>query len=90
MDPGHSSKWYCSGSCCRLLSVWSNRLYRATFHRLLVPNDEAQRRRGRSSFVYFAVPDDDVTVEPLHSTSPTTPIKTSDYIHERFYGIMKY
>ncbi|XP_076344054.1 putative iron/ascorbate oxidoreductase DDB_G0283291 isoform X2 [Tachypleus tridentatus] len=73
-----------------LLSVWSNGLYPATFHRLLVPNDEAQRRRERSSFVYFVVPDDDVTVEPLHGTSPTTPIKTSDYIHKRFYGILRY
>ncbi|XP_076350440.1 uncharacterized protein LOC143247019 [Tachypleus tridentatus] len=51
-----------------LLSIWSNGLYPAIFHRLLIPNDEAERQRERSSFVYFLVPDKNVTVEPLHST----------------------
>ncbi|XP_076344008.1 putative iron/ascorbate oxidoreductase DDB_G0283291 [Tachypleus tridentatus] len=72
-----------------LLSIWSNGLYPAIFHRLLIPNDEAERQRERSSFVYFLVPDKNVTVEPLHSTIPTIPLNSSKYITEKYLATFK-
>ncbi|XP_076331594.1 putative iron/ascorbate oxidoreductase DDB_G0283291 [Tachypleus tridentatus] len=71
-----------------LMSIWSNGLYPATFHRLVL-NYEAERRRERSSFVYFFVPDKNVTVEPLHSTIPTIPLNSSKYIKEKYFTIIK-
>ena len=49
-------------------------------HRVLIPEDERQRRLVRRSIVFFVVPDDDVTVQCLDGSDKYPPVNAMDYI----------
>ena len=69
-----------------LLENWSDGLFPATLHRVVIPPEEFLRKKARQSIVYFLHPDKDVWVEPLNgSTNPKyTPVNSLDYLNKRF------
>ena len=69
-----------------LLENWSDGLFPATLHRVVIPQEEFLRKKSRQSIVYFLHPDKDVWIEPLNgSTNPKyTPVNSLDYLNKRF------
>ena len=69
-----------------LLENWSDGLFPATLHRVVIPPEEFLRKKARQSIVYFLHPDKDVLVEPLNgSTNPKyCPVNSLDYLNKRF------
>ncbi|XP_023326661.1 probable 2-oxoglutarate-dependent dioxygenase At3g50210 [Eurytemora carolleeae] len=48
-----------------MLEMWTNQLYSATFHRVVIPDEEIERKEARQSIAFFLHPDDQVMIEPL-------------------------
>ncbi len=48
-----------------MMEIYSDGLFPATRHRVVVPEAEIRRSNARQSFVFFVHPDNDATVEPL-------------------------
>ncbi len=47
------------------LEIFTNGLFPATFHRVVVPEEEARRRTHRQSIGFFANTDDDTMLAPV-------------------------
>ena len=69
-----------------LLENWSNGLFPATLHRVVIPQEEILRKQARQSIVYFLHPDKDVWVEPLEKSNNNKyqAVNSLDYLNKRF------
>ncbi len=70
------------------MEIWTNGLFPATRHRVVVPAEETLLRTHRQSFVLFSHPEDDVTVEPIHGEAPKSdkykPINARKHLIQQF------
>ncbi len=53
-----------------MMEAFSNGVYKAPLHRVVIPEDEAVRRTPRQSVALFIHADDDVTIEPIGEAKP--------------------
>ena len=69
-----------------LLEIWSNGLFPATLHRVIIPPEEILQRKARQSIVYFLHPDKNIWIEPLKNTqgSKYQGVNSLDYLHKKF------
>ena len=69
-----------------LLEIWSNGLFPATLHRVIIPPDEILQRKARQSIVYFLHPDKNIRIEPLKNAqeSKYQGVNSLDYLHKKF------
>ncbi|XP_064101018.1 uncharacterized protein LOC135211687 [Macrobrachium nipponense] len=73
-----------------LLQLWTSGKFKATKHRVIIPEDEARRRKCRRSVVYFVHPDDSLLIEPLDGSRDFQPITSRRHLEERIaetYGM---
>ncbi|XP_076316483.1 uncharacterized protein LOC143228916 isoform X2 [Tachypleus tridentatus] len=73
-----------------MMTIWTDGLYKATRHRVLVPKEEAERQRSRSSIAFFVNPDDAVIVEPLNGSKNFPSVKFKDYLNDKFKNTLQY
>ena len=57
-----------------LMQFWTADRLLATFHRVLVPEEEIRRRSTRQSLAFFVYPDNDVLVAPIDGSGKHPPI----------------
>lgn len=72
-----------------MMEIWSSGLFRATRHRVRVPEEETRRRAARQSAVMFVHPDDECEVRPLlindeGRSGKSDPVKAGDYTRRQF------
>lgn len=67
-----------------LLESWSNGVYPATKHRVVVPASEVLRRCARQSFVYFVHPDDEVVCGPIREGRGGADARVADLAETNF------
>ena len=48
-----------------MLEIWSNGLFPATIHKVVIPQDADKANKDRHSFIFFVQPDENCLVEPL-------------------------
>lgn len=48
-----------------ILATWSQNTYPALQHRVIIPEQDSVRSRGRHSIAFFCHPDNDVPIEPI-------------------------
>ncbi|XP_017082686.1 2-oxoglutarate-dependent dioxygenase htyE [Drosophila eugracilis] len=51
-------------NCGETMAVWTNQLYHALQHRVVVPNQVESRHRARRSIAYFCHPDSSTLIDP--------------------------
>ncbi|CAG7822467.1 unnamed protein product [Allacma fusca] len=51
-----------------IMEIWTGGYFKATGHRVLIPEEEIRRRTPRQSIAYFVQLDDDWMITPLKST----------------------
>ncbi|XP_013793110.1 probable iron/ascorbate oxidoreductase DDB_G0283291, partial [Limulus polyphemus] len=73
-----------------LLAIWSDGLYPATPHRILVPREETKKRCSRSSLAYFVLPDDIVMVEPLDGSNRFPTVNAAEYLSSKLKTVLTY
>lgn len=79
--PG-SSKWIRVGhlpgailiNTGEILSIWSQKRYPALLHRVVIPEQESVRVRGRHSMAFFCHPDNCTAIQPLDIPTIEAPI----------------
>ena len=52
------------------MEIYTNGVFPATRHRVMVPEEEFSRKRARQSFVFFVNSDDEVTLKPIMGQEP--------------------
>ena len=52
------------------MEVFTNGVFPATRHRVVVPTEEVRLRHPRQSFVFFVHPDDETVAQPIHGQEP--------------------
>ena len=73
-----------------LTEVFTNGLFPATRHRVVVPAEEVLRRQARQSFVFFVHPDDETVAQPIHGQQPKDPVKYGSKITARQHLINQF
>ena len=58
-------------------------------HRVLIPEEELKRNKGRQSLAFFVHPDDHVMIECLDKSNKYEPISSIDYLNMRFAATYK-
>ncbi len=70
------------------MEMFTNGLFPATRHRVVVPATEVDRNKSRQSFAFFNGAHDDCTVEPIHGQEPIKeeyePINAKKHITQKF------
>lgn len=76
------------------MEIFTNGLFPATRHRVVVPEAEVLRRQPRQSFVFFIHPNDETLVEPIHGQKPLkskyNPITAGDHTRRQFSKTYKF
>ncbi|XP_037074235.1 2-oxoglutarate-dependent dioxygenase ucsF-like [Pollicipes pollicipes] len=67
-----------------LMETWSSGRLRATKHRVVIPKEEALRRRARQSIAMFVEPDDDVLVRPLDGDPRFAAVNAGEALRRKF------
>ena len=70
-----------------LLEIFSDGLFPATLHRVVIPEEETVRKKPRQSIVFFVHPDGEAVCKPLIKSKGTTknnPITAKDHVTRRF------
>ena len=67
-----------------LLQRWTSDSLIATEHRVLIPEDESERRSARQSVAFFVGSDDEFVVKCLDGSDKYDAIRTIDYLNYRF------
>ncbi|KAK6169476.1 hypothetical protein SNE40_020524 [Patella caerulea] len=67
-----------------LMQRWTADELKATKHRVLIPEDEAEKTKGRQSMAFFIQPDDDCVIKCLDGSDKYQPITALDYLNWRF------
>ncbi|XP_016959695.1 uncharacterized protein LOC108031006 [Drosophila biarmipes] len=57
-------------NCGETMAAWTDQLYHALQHRVVVPNQEDTRQRGRHSIAYFCHPDNSTLIDPEELNIP--------------------
>ncbi|XP_068230887.1 uncharacterized protein [Palaemon carinicauda] len=66
-----------------LMQFWTSGKFKATEHRVILPEDEKSKRQCRRSIAFFLNPDDDVVISPLDGSSKFEPVTCKDYLRRR-------
>ena len=64
-----------------LLQRWTSDFLPGSMHRILMPEDEKQRKRIRQSLVFFMQPDDDCIITCLDGSGKYEPISSRGYVN---------
>ncbi|KAK6169473.1 hypothetical protein SNE40_020522 [Patella caerulea] len=67
-----------------LMQRWTADELKATKHRVLIPEDEVKKNKGRQSMAFFIHPDDDCVIKCLDGSDKYQPITALDYLNWRF------
>jgi len=59
-------------------------------HRVMIPEQERERLKVRRSLVFFAHPDDDVTVTCVDGSDRYPPVNSAEYLDERIHSTYTY
>jgi len=77
-----------------LLEIYSNGLFPATLHRVVIPEEEVLRKKARQSIVFFLHPESDSIVQPLmnleNGKEKYAPISALDHVNKRFAATYQY
>ncbi|XP_076326276.1 putative iron/ascorbate oxidoreductase DDB_G0283291 [Tachypleus tridentatus] len=73
-----------------MLAIWSDGVYPATPHRVLVPKEESKKQCSRSSAAYFVLPDGIVMVEPLNGSNRFPTVNAAEYLANKIKNIISY
>jgi len=77
-----------------LLEIYSNGLFPATLHRVVIPEEEVLRKKARQSIVFFLHPESDSIVQPLinleNKNTKYEPISAIDHVNKRFAATYQY
>ncbi|XP_076343474.1 uncharacterized protein LOC143243709 isoform X2 [Tachypleus tridentatus] len=73
-----------------MLAIWSDGVYPATPHRVLVPKEESKKQCSRSSAAYFVNPDGIVMVEPLNGSYRFPTVNAAEYLANKIKNIISY
>ena len=66
-----------------LLECWSNGLFKATLHRVVLPKEREKLRKARQSIVFFTNPDDNYVIETEDENGNMEFKKVKEHIDER-------
>lgn len=70
------------------MEIFTNGVFPATRHRVVVPAEEALLKKHRQTFAYFVHSDDEVVAEPIHGEEPSKdkyrPIKSRTHLVQKF------
>ncbi|KAK6169472.1 hypothetical protein SNE40_020521 [Patella caerulea] len=67
-----------------LMQRWTADKLKATKHRVLIPEDEVRKNKGRQSIAFFIHADDDCVIKCLDGSDKYQPITALDYLNWRF------
>ncbi|ESO84919.1 hypothetical protein LOTGIDRAFT_168176 [Lottia gigantea] len=67
-----------------LMQRWTADKLIATKHRVLIPESEVLKNKGRQSIAFFIHPDDDFVIKCLDGSDKYKPISALDYLNWRF------
>lgn len=67
-----------------LMQRWTSDGLLATKHRVIIPEEEFQKKKSRQSVVFFIHPDDDFIIKCLDGTDKYEPVSSIDYLNSRF------
>jgi len=67
-----------------LMQFWTADRYKATVHRVRVPEDETRRRCSRQSLAFFVHPDNEVMVTPLDGSDKYPTVSALDHLNHRY------
>jgi len=79
-----------------LLEIYSNGLFPATLHRVVIPEEEVLQKKARQSIVFFLHPESSALVQPLISKGAQSkaqtyhPITALDHVNKRFAATYQY
>ena len=79
-----------------LLEIYSNGLFPATLHRVVIPDEELLQRKARQSIVFFLHPESSTLVRPLISKVAKSngqnyqAITALDHVNKRFAATYQY
>ena len=80
-----------------LLEIMSAGKFPATPHRVLIPEDKEEDRRGvRQSIAFFLQPDDNIVCRPISEKKDSSetldynPIRVGDYLRKRVQQTLKH
>ena len=67
-----------------LMQRWTSDVLLGTKHRVMIPEKEFDKKKGRQSAVFFIHPDDDYMIKCLDGSNKYEPISSLDYLNYRF------
>jgi len=67
-----------------LMQFWTADRYKATVHRVRVPEEETRRRCSRQSLAFFVHPDNEVMVTPLDGSDKYPTVSALDHLNHRY------
>jgi len=78
-----------------LLEMWTEGVYPATVHRVIIPEEELSRKCARQSIVFFVHPDDQVMISPLNEeklvdSTQSRFVTALEHVQTRFKQTFKY
>ena len=71
------------------MEVYTNGLFPATRHRVVIPEEELIRRKARQSVAFFVIPDRDERPRPVKGQEPKRPkygkgVTALEYLRSQF------
>lgn len=78
------------------LLFYSNGLFPATLHRVVIPEEELLQKKARQSIVFFLHPESSTMVKPLIEKTPRSKLQTYqaitalDHVNKRFAATYQY
>ena len=67
-----------------LLQRWTSDYLMGSEHRILIPTDEAQKKRIRQALIFFLLPDDDFVIKCLDGSNKYEPMRAISYAEDKF------
>jgi len=67
-----------------LMQFWTADYYKATIHRVRIPEEETRRKCPRQSIAFFVHPDNEVMVSPLDGSTKYPMISALDHLNQRY------
>ena len=70
------------------MEAFSNGIYKAPLHRVVIPKDEVVRKKPRQSVIFFVTPDDPTMIQPINDQKPIlekyAPYNVKEFVLKRF------
>ncbi|XP_071538708.1 uncharacterized protein [Panulirus ornatus] len=74
-----------------ILQFWTSDKFRATEHRVLIPEEEVRQKKGRQSVVFFVHPDGHEVIKPLDTSFTFNKLLTArEHTDKRFEETYRY